>query len=112
MDADVADPLGIDRFAVMGHSGGEPHALACGAQPLDRVVAGVAVSGPAPFGAAALDYFAGMAPAGVGSMRAAAEGQAAKERYEGTGWCLPRTARGWRAASPRWSCGCPEATGG
>jgi pimeloyl-ACP methyl ester carboxylesterase len=27
----IADALGIDRFAVMGHSGGAPHALACAA---------------------------------------------------------------------------------
>ena len=29
--ASIADALGIDRFAVMGHSGGGPHALACAA---------------------------------------------------------------------------------
>jgi pimeloyl-ACP methyl ester carboxylesterase len=29
--ATVADALGIDRFAVMGHSSGSPHALACAA---------------------------------------------------------------------------------
>ena len=29
--ASIADALGIGRFAVMGHSGGGPHALACGA---------------------------------------------------------------------------------
>ena len=29
--SDIADALGLSRFAVMGHSGGGPHALACGA---------------------------------------------------------------------------------
>jgi pimeloyl-ACP methyl ester carboxylesterase len=29
--ASIADALGIDRFAVMGDSGGGPHALACAA---------------------------------------------------------------------------------
>ncbi len=63
--AAVADALGIDRFAVMGHSGGGPHALACGALLPDRVLAVVAASGPAPYDAAGLDFFAGMAEAGV-----------------------------------------------
>ena len=49
--AAVADHLGIDRFATMGHSGGGPHALACAALLVDRVVATVDVSGAAPFGA-------------------------------------------------------------
>src|ERR1051325_6531318 len=41
----VADALGIDRFAVMGHSGGGSHALACGALLQERVLAVVSVSG-------------------------------------------------------------------
>jgi pimeloyl-ACP methyl ester carboxylesterase len=78
----VADALGIDRFAVMGHSGGGTHALACGALLGERVLGVVSVAGLAPFGAEGLDWFAGMAPSGAASLRAAAEGRAAKERYE------------------------------
>jgi pimeloyl-ACP methyl ester carboxylesterase len=36
----------------------------------------------APFGAEGLDWFAGMTPSGAASLRAAAEGREAKERYE------------------------------
>jgi pimeloyl-ACP methyl ester carboxylesterase len=39
--ASVADALGIDRFAVMGDSGGGPHALACAAILPGRVLATV-----------------------------------------------------------------------
>jgi len=80
--ASVADALGIDRFAVMGHSGGGSHALACGGLLPDRVLAVVSVSGLAPYGAEGLDWFAGMAPAGVASLTAAVRGRAAKEAYE------------------------------
>jgi pimeloyl-ACP methyl ester carboxylesterase len=81
----VADAMGIDRFAVMGHSGGGTHALACGALLPERVLAVVAVAGLAPFDAEGLDWFAGMAASGKASLRAAAEGRAAKERYEASG---------------------------
>jgi pimeloyl-ACP methyl ester carboxylesterase len=81
----VADALGIDRFAVMGHSGGGPHALACGALLPERVLGAVSVAGLAPFGAEGLEWFAGMSDSGVASLRAAAEGRAAKERYEASG---------------------------
>jgi pimeloyl-ACP methyl ester carboxylesterase len=81
----VADVLGIDCFAVMGHSGGGPHALACGALLADRVLAVVGVAGLAPFGAEGLDWFAGMAQSGVDSLRAAAAGRAVKEGYEASG---------------------------
>src|SRR5215212_10930049 len=78
----IADALGIDQFAVMGHSGGGPHTLACGALLPERVLDVVSVAGLAPFGAEGLDFFAGMAASGVASLRAAAEGREAKERYE------------------------------
>ncbi|GAA4587658.1 alpha/beta hydrolase [Planotetraspora phitsanulokensis] len=81
----VADALGLDRFAVMGHSGGGPHALACGALLPERVLGVVSVAGLAPFGARGLDWFAGMRASGAASLRAAAEGRAAKERYEASG---------------------------
>jgi pimeloyl-ACP methyl ester carboxylesterase len=82
--AAVADALGIERLALMGHSGGGPHAIACGALS-DRVVAVVSTAGLAPFDAEGLDWFAGMAASGVASLRAAAAGRAAKERFEASG---------------------------
>lgn len=80
--AAVADALGMDRFAVMGHSGGASHALACAALLPDRVAAVVGGSGLAPFDAPGLDWFAGMAELGVASLRAAAAGRVEKEAYE------------------------------
>jgi len=79
--ASVADALGIDRFAVMGHSGGGPHALACGALLPERVLGVVSIAGLAQFGAEGLDWFAGMADSGVAILRAAAKGRGARERY-------------------------------
>src|SRR5262249_17222142 len=78
-----ADALGIDRFAVMGHSGGGPHALACGALLPERVLGVVSIAGLAQFGAEGLDWFAGMADSGVAILRAAAKGRGARERYAG-----------------------------
>ncbi|WP_420595419.1 alpha/beta fold hydrolase [Deinococcus sp.] len=75
--ASIADALGIERFAVMGHSGGGPHALACAALLLERVVGAISMAGLAPFGAAGLDWFGGMYPGGAAELRAATEGRAA-----------------------------------
>jgi pimeloyl-ACP methyl ester carboxylesterase len=83
--ASIADALEIDRFAVIGHSGGGPHALGCAALLPGRVVAAASVAGLAPYDADGLDWFAGMAPSGVAATRAAADGREAKERFEMSG---------------------------
>jgi pimeloyl-ACP methyl ester carboxylesterase len=77
----IADALGVDQFAVMGHSGGSPHALASAALLPERVVAAVCVAGLAPVDATGLDWYAGMAAAGEMELRAAAGGRATLEDY-------------------------------
>ena len=77
----VADALGLGRFAVMGHSGGSNHALACAALLTDRVLACVCVAALAPYGAEGLDWFAGMADGGVADLTAAAAGRTALEQH-------------------------------
>ena len=72
----VADALGLDRFAVAGHSGGGSHALACAAGLTDRILAVLSISALAPFGADGLDWFAGMGPNSEAALRAAAAGGA------------------------------------
>ncbi|KRF33205.1 alpha/beta fold hydrolase [Yonghaparkia sp. Soil809] len=70
-------------FAVLGHSGGGPHALACAALLPDRVVAAVSISGLAPYDPTRdADWFAGFSDLGAASLRAAVAGRAAKEEYE------------------------------
>jgi pimeloyl-ACP methyl ester carboxylesterase len=73
--AAIADALGIDRFAVVGHSGGSAHALAAAALLPDRVVRAVCMAALAPADAEGLDWFAGMAAAGAAELRAAADGE-------------------------------------
>jgi pimeloyl-ACP methyl ester carboxylesterase len=79
--AAIADTLGIGRFAVLGHSGGGPHALACAALLPERVIAAVSVSAPAPFDADGLDWFAGWSPGITAEIRAAAGGRAPLEAH-------------------------------
>jgi len=68
----IADKLELDKFAVLGRSGGGPHALACAALLPERVTrAGVLVS-LAPWAAEGLDWFAGMADSNVREYTAAA----------------------------------------
>jgi pimeloyl-ACP methyl ester carboxylesterase len=80
--AAIADALGLDRFAVMGASGGGPHALACAALLPDRVIAAACLASLAPIDAEDLDFFAGMAS--DGALRSALAGRAAREHYEAT----------------------------
>jgi pimeloyl-ACP methyl ester carboxylesterase len=75
----IADALGIGRFAVMGHSGGGTHALACGALLQERLLGAGCISGLAPFDAEGLDWFAGMAASGAAELRAAEAGRRALE---------------------------------
>jgi len=71
----VADSLGYERFAVMGSSGGGPHALACGALAGDRCVAVAVVSGVGPWAATGLDFLDGMGEGNEIEFRAALEGE-------------------------------------
>lgn len=80
--AAVADALGVGKFAVLGHSGGGPHALACAAVLGDRVVAAVSVSGLAPFPDDHEDtWYAGMYPGGEAALRAARAGREEREAH-------------------------------
>jgi pimeloyl-ACP methyl ester carboxylesterase len=75
----IADHLGLDRFAVWGHSGGGPHALACAALAGDRLVGTAALSGPAPFDAEGLDITSGMGESNVEDFALAVAGGEAYE---------------------------------
>ncbi|MGK4582532.1 alpha/beta fold hydrolase [Kitasatospora sp. HPMI-4] len=59
----IADALGIGGFAVLGRSGGGPHALACAALLPDRVTRVSALVCLAPRHAEGLDWYAGMTEA-------------------------------------------------
>ncbi|MFC9560445.1 alpha/beta fold hydrolase [Agromyces sp. NPDC056965] len=79
--AAIADALGVERFAVMGASGGGPHALACAALLPERVTGAVSLAGIAPR-TDAYDWFAGMAA--PGGLRSAVEGRAARAAFAST----------------------------
>jgi pimeloyl-ACP methyl ester carboxylesterase len=100
--ARIADAVGIDRFAVMGASGGGPHALACAALLPDRVTGAVCVAGPAPL-TEDFDWFGGMAS--PGGLRAAMAGRGARARYAATDEFDPAsfTPADWAALSRAWS---------
>ena len=105
--AHLADALGVERFAVVGHSGGGPHALACAVLLPGRVTAVVTGSMLAPFGAEGLDWFAGMAPAAEASLRAAVAGRVAKEAHAAAAPAedadIGFVAADWEALAGDWS---------
>jgi pimeloyl-ACP methyl ester carboxylesterase len=76
--AQLADALGVPRFAVMGASGGAPHALACAALLAGRVTGVVCLAGLAPF-TEDFDWCAGMVS--DGGLRAAVAGRESRARY-------------------------------
>jgi pimeloyl-ACP methyl ester carboxylesterase len=68
----IADWLGVERFAVLGRSGGGPHALACAALLPHRVTRAAALVSLAPWQAQGLDWFGGMADSNVDAYTTAA----------------------------------------
>ena len=78
----LINAMGIDQIAVMGASGGGPHALACAAISGDRVWAVATFASLAPF-TTDFNWFAGMAGGGP-SLRAAQHGKDARVIFERT----------------------------
>jgi pimeloyl-ACP methyl ester carboxylesterase len=69
--ATIADAIGVQRFAVVGRSGGAPHALACAALLPERVTRAAALVPLAPRDADGLDWFEGMTAYNVVHFRSA-----------------------------------------
>jgi pimeloyl-ACP methyl ester carboxylesterase len=100
--AQLADTLGVRRFAVMGASGGGPHALACAALLSDRVTGVVSLAGLAPL-TDEFDWYAGMVS--DGALRAAAAGREARARYADSDEFDENsfTVADWEALSGAWA---------
>jgi len=73
--AAIADALGIDRFTVIGGSGGGPHALAVAARLGERVSRACCLVSPAPYDLADFDWFEGMDPLNVKETEWALQGE-------------------------------------
>lgn len=58
--ATIADSLNIERFSVVGHASGGPHALACAALLRERVQSAAILVGLAPWDAEGLNWTLGM----------------------------------------------------
>ena len=103
--AQLAEQLDLDRFAVMGASGGGPHALTCAALLPERVSATACLASLAPSDADGLDWFDGMASDGA-SLRAALLGRAARDEYEQTAEFDPESFidRDYAALAGSWAC--------
>jgi pimeloyl-ACP methyl ester carboxylesterase len=72
----LADHLGIEHFAVVGLSGGGPHALAVAAGLPGRVTRAACVVGLAAYDTEGFDFFEGMDPTNVKWFGWALEGEA------------------------------------
>jgi len=71
----VLDALDADHFVTLGWSGGGPHALACAALLPERCAAAATMAAVAPYGAAGVNWFAGMGPENIAEFGAAVEGE-------------------------------------
>jgi pimeloyl-ACP methyl ester carboxylesterase len=69
----IADKLKLDKFGVLGRSGGGPHALACAALLGDRVERVACLVGLAPSDAEDLDWYAGMTKSNAWEFKKAEE---------------------------------------
>jgi pimeloyl-ACP methyl ester carboxylesterase len=98
----IADAFGIGLFAVMGASGGGPHALACAALLPNRVTGVVCLASPAPL-TDDFDWFDGMVD--PGGPRAALAGREGRARYAETEEFDPEsfTPADWAALKGGWS---------
>ena len=72
--AAIADAYGLRKFAVVGRSGGGPHALACAALLPERTTRAAMLVSLAPRGADGLDWFDGMSRSNVMEFTAASNG--------------------------------------
>jgi pimeloyl-ACP methyl ester carboxylesterase len=70
----IADAYGLEKFAIVGRSGGGPHALACAALLPERLTRVAVLVGLAPHGAVGLDWYDGMTDYNVLEYTAAAKG--------------------------------------
>jgi pimeloyl-ACP methyl ester carboxylesterase len=70
----IADAFGLAKFAVVGRSGGGPHALACAALLPDRVTKAAVLVSVAPREAEGLDWLDGMVESNLAEYEATAQG--------------------------------------
>jgi pimeloyl-ACP methyl ester carboxylesterase len=73
--AAIADKLGVERFAVIGGSGGGPHSLAVAARMPERVTRATCTVGVVPFDTPDFDWLEGMDPLNVKEIGWVLEGE-------------------------------------
>jgi pimeloyl-ACP methyl ester carboxylesterase len=78
--AAVLAAIGAEHCLIAGWSGGGPHALACGAR-LEAAAAVLVIAGVAPYGAAGLDFMAGMGEENVVEFSTALRGEGELRPY-------------------------------
>jgi pimeloyl-ACP methyl ester carboxylesterase len=106
--AQVADAHGITQYAVMGASGGGPHALACAALSPQRVTGAVSIAGLAPLAGSSSptdtnEWLYGMAS--PGGLRSALDGREARAHYAASDAFDPEsfTDADWAALAEGWT---------